>query len=121
MPTTNEQRSQMAVQKQRREMAQPELKIDLRAVTYREGSDWIAHCLELDIVAEGKTPMEALRNLRDLCQLQVRVAMEEGDISSVFRAAPPEIWKMYSLGDELDSPKPTKPVTRFEARELALA
>ena len=68
-----------------------ELKLDLRAVVYPEDDLAIAHCLEMDIVAEGNTPREALRNLADLCHLQIATAMEIGDVASVFRAAPPEI------------------------------
>ena len=63
--------------------------IALRMVVYLEGGGWIAHCLEMDVVAEGKTANEAMRNLEDLCQFQIEVAMKEGDLDSVFRPAPP--------------------------------
>lgn len=50
---------------------------ELRIVAYREEGAWLAHCLELDIVAEGKSSKEAVRDLIDLCILQVKVAIEE--------------------------------------------
>jgi predicted RNase H-like HicB family nuclease len=67
------------------------LSIPLSGVTYRDGDWWIAHCLQLDIVAEVKTPKEALDNVLDLITLQVETALEVGDIGSIFRPAPPEI------------------------------
>jgi hypothetical protein len=95
--------------------------IDLRAVVYREGDVWIAHCLELDIAAEGKTSLEARRDLGDLCALQIRVATEDGDLSRVFRAAPPELWHVYFRATKKQTLKNlVKPITRFDARELVL-
>ncbi len=98
------------------------LSIPLSAVTYRHG-DWsIAHCLQLDLVAEGKSPAEALDNLIDLVTFQVETALELGDIESIFRPAPPEIWKMFWLAEHRPiRRRPPEPIESFEARELALA
>jgi hypothetical protein len=105
------------------------LRINLSAIVYREDDGWLAHCLELDIVAEGKDGDDAIRSLISLCDLQIKVALEEGDLESIFRPAPPEIWKLFSLGKEkrTSEKKRTRsmdrfstPVGRFEAREMAL-
>jgi hypothetical protein len=108
----------------------PRLRIDLRVILYREDGKWLAHCLELDIVAEGATPQEAIEDIVDLCNLQVRTALEDGDLQSVFRPAPPEIWKMFFMGEEKKSASrlrkaasrvsPSRPVERFETREFEL-
>ena len=98
------------------------LNIALRMVVYPQGEWWIAHCLEMDIVAEGTTSKEAMQSLVDLCRFQIEVAMKEGDLDSVFRAAPSSVWRMFFMGVEKKLPrKPRKPVESFEARELALA
>ncbi|MGA2034923.1 MAG: hypothetical protein ABSG68_21960 [Thermoguttaceae bacterium] len=97
-------------------------RVELRAVAYQHGRWWIAHCLELDLVAEGKTPIAAIEDVMDLSCTQIAEAVESGDIQSVFRAAPPEIWVMFSKA--ADAPvkhKPLYPVERFEAREAVLA
>jgi predicted RNase H-like HicB family nuclease len=100
----------------------PNVKISLSAIIYREDDTWLAHCLEMDIVAEGETPGKAWRDLDDLCKLQINIALEEGDLESIFRPAPSEIWKLFWLGELKDLPrKPFKPVNRFEARELEFA
>lgn len=95
----------------------------LRAAIYKEENMWLAHCLELDIVAEGKTPHKAFDDLAELCALQIRVALEEGDVRSVFRPAPPEIMQMYFFGKhvkQLRARKAQIPTQEFEAREIAL-
>lgn len=95
--------------------------IPLSAVVYCEGGVWLAHCLELDIVADADNPAQAIEDMMDLATLQVTVAAKEGELESVFRPAPPEFWKMFWMGTERPSPrKPKKPVDRFEVRELEL-
>ena len=106
------------------------VRINLSAIVYPEDGVWIAHCLELDIVAEGATSDDALQSLVSLCDFQIKVAMEEGDLGSIFRPAPPEVWQMFSSGREKlitgKKAAPGKarfrgPVDRFEARQLAFA
>jgi len=97
------------------------LSIPLSVVTYREGEWWIAHCLQLDIAAEGQSASEALDSVMDLIDFQVSTALEVGDIESIFRPAPAEIWKMFWLGQPRPvRRRPSTPIVRFEARELAL-
>jgi len=104
------------------------LRINLSAIVYCEDGVWLAHCLELDIVAEGSDANDAIHSLVSLCDLQIKVAMEEGDIESVFRPAPPEIWKLFAAGKERiveDKIRHRKaggfkaPVNRFESREMS--
>jgi len=100
------------------------LRIDLRAVAFQEGEWWIAHCLELDLAAEGKSSADALRDLLDLVDTQIQTAVDSGRLESVFRPAPPQIWAMFS--EAADVPLPGKKnlhrlVERFEARKLSLA
>jgi hypothetical protein len=107
------------------------LSINLSAIAYRDEGMWLAHCLELDIVAEGKNVDDAFRSLISLCNLQIKVALEEGDLQSIFRPAPPEVWTLFTAGKRkiLAGKKTqtqrrdgfTTPVDRFEARELAFA
>ena len=84
---------------------------------------WIAHCLELDLVAEGNTPREAFENLVEISTLQVETARHNENLESIFRPAPPEIWAMFSRAGDgpLMKKKPTKSVERFVARQLAFA
>ena len=103
-------------------------RIDLSGVAYREEGWWLAHCLQLDIIAEGTTPQEAFRSLQSLCDLQLMRALEEGDLASVLRPAPPEIWHMYYMATDAapqpvkePAPKERAPINRFEMRQMAHA
>ena len=97
-------------------------RVDLRAVVYSEGEWWIAHCLELDLVAEGKTPDQALRDLMELSETQIETAIKAGNLESVFRSAPPQIWAMFSTANDTAVRKRSArpPVERFDAREAVL-
>ncbi len=72
-------------------------RFSLRFVLYREGEWWFGHCLELDIVAEGATPKEALHDVLDLCASQIETAVKHGDVESIFRPAPAEFWRLFCL------------------------
>jgi predicted RNase H-like HicB family nuclease len=99
----------------------PDCRIQLRAVVYPHGKWWIAHCLELDIVAEGKSPESALQDLIDLSSIQIKTAIANQDLRSAFSAAPPEIWAMFSRAkDHPVKKKPSGPVESFVAREAVL-
>jgi len=100
------------------------LSINLSAVAYRENDLWLAHCLELDIVAEARGVDDAIRSLISLCDLQIKVAIEEGDLESIFRPAPPEIWKLFALAQKKQLQRKNSfkaPVHRFETRQMAVA
>lgn len=97
------------------------MRIDLNAVLYREGNWWIAHCLQLDLVAEGDTAAAAVRDLGELAEQQLSTAMQEGDLQAVFRPAPFEIWKMYWIAtDRPASAKKQPTIDSLTVRELVL-
>ncbi len=85
-------------------------KFDIHILLYREDDIQIAHCLEFDIVAQGKKKIEALKNLMDAIELQIGFALDNNNLSSIFNPAPAEYWKMlvnarkYSYRPEEKSP-----------------
>ena len=72
------------------------IRLDFSILVYREDAWWIAHCLEMDLPAEGNTPVEAVQNLLDLANLQVSTALDEGNLASIFLPAPPELWRSFA-------------------------
>jgi hypothetical protein len=99
-------------------------RIELRGIVYKESDHWIAHCLELDIVAEGKTPAQAVSDAVDLCAFQIETAIQNNDLESIFRPAPSRFWNLFfseTRRSRVPKLPPNKPLTRFEARELVLA
>jgi hypothetical protein len=104
-----------------RSASKPSFRFDLRAVVYQHGQWWIGHCLELDLVAQGRAAQSALKNLMELSSSQLKMALKAGDVESAFRPAAPRMWAMYArAADLLPRRKPRRPVNRFEAREAAL-
>ncbi len=101
---------------------QHRIRLSLKFLIYPEGGFWFGHCLELDIVAEGASPREAAANCIVLCGAQISYAMDNGNIESIFRQAPPPFWRMFSVAADyhLEHALP-EPIERAEARELQLA
>ncbi len=101
--------------------------IELREVVYREGQWWIAHCLEMDVVAEGDSPFEAVSSTMELCGAKIDAAIDDGNVKAIYHPAPAEIWDLYARGKKFRKPPgmtlPTMParVSRFETRALQMA
>jgi hypothetical protein len=100
------------------------IRLDFRVLIYREEPYWIAHCLETDLVSEGKTVSQAIDGLVGISNVQIQAALEEGDLASVFSPAPPDVWRMYSIAAEGPSRRPRKAVKQvnvMQFRQLATA
>ncbi len=97
----------------------PGIRLTLRALIYRDDDWWVAHCLDTDVVAEGKTPVQAFENLQSLTDTQIETALREGDLQSIFRPAPPDIHSAFAIGyDRHIRRRPPKSVERFDVRTL---
>jgi hypothetical protein len=98
-------------------------KLDLRGVVYREGKAWIAHCLELDVVAEGPNANAAMKDLLDLCAFQIDTAIENNDLESVFRPAPAKYWTLfYAARQRRRLPKAEHAALgKFDVREFVVS
>ena len=71
----------------------PEFNLDV--LLYREDAQWLAHCLQLDLVEAGGTPEEAEENLAGVIQHHIQWALEDDDMEHLFHPAPPEYWKRF--------------------------
>lgn len=54
---------------------------------------YLAHCLELDLVAEGGTPQAACDELLNVVDVQVRTCVENDNLENLFFPAPQEVWR----------------------------
>lgn len=79
----------------------------LNILLYKEvaSNNWIAHCLEMDIVDDGETKIEAIKSLFHLLQNELDDCLK--DKMNPYHVAPQEYWNMlhraqpFSLYDEL--------------------
>jgi hypothetical protein len=60
-----------------------------------EDNLFVAHCLELDIVATAKTLDQVQKDIIDLIDTQVDYAFSNNNLENLFRSAPPEIWEIF--------------------------
>jgi hypothetical protein len=75
-------------------MARLPREFSLRVLVYPNPDDprgWAAHCLEMDLMGFGETVQEALEELLQAIDGQIRNAAGP---EQVFFPAPPEVWKM---------------------------
>ena len=89
----------------------PELAFNV-LVKFAEGL-WVAHCLELDIVATGETSDAAVADIKDLIKAQVSSALSNDNLDYLYHAAPIEVWREFALS-QAKAPlikKPNVPVS----------
>jgi len=70
-------------------------RLHLDVLVEKDGNHFIAHCLDLDIVAQGKTEPEARNNLIELIRDQIEFAVENDLEQLLVHPAPPEYWKKF--------------------------
>lgn len=75
-----------------------QMKVDLRAVFYKEGEFWVAHCLEMDVMGHGKTQQKALNQLSEAMCLQIAVSLRAGNVANIFQPADARFFQMYFTG-----------------------
>lgn len=78
------------------------LKIPLRAVFYREGASWIAHCLEFDLIGDGDTKEQALEQLLEAIILQLEASVRYDNLKNLFTPADGEFFRKYAAGKKSD-------------------
>ena len=58
---------------------------------------WIAHCLELDLIAQGDSNEHARDVLDDQFRVLLEYNLEHGLVPIQVRPAPPEVWEAAGL------------------------
>lgn len=75
----------------------------LSVLLCKEDGNWLAHCLELDLVEAGAT-LEAARDaLIDVIRAHVLYAFENDNLAHLFHSAPAEAWRSFFAAKRLDS------------------
>lgn len=71
-----------------------------RAITFnilikKEENLWVAHCLELDLVATAETCDQAHADIIDVVKTQITYAFENDNLDYLYHPAPKEVWKEF--------------------------
>jgi len=96
-----------------------------RVVFYKEDGDWIAHCLEFDLVGHGATQEEALALLGKAIEIQIEQSIKFNNPANLFRPAESKYFRMFFAGSDVPSAKlevhlddETVQIERAETREF---
>lgn len=68
--------------------------INLDIVIYREDGLWVAHCLQLDIVAASQTVEEAQSEIMELIKAHTEYTIEHDDWEHFYHPAPDKYWAL---------------------------
>jgi len=61
----------------------------------REPDAWVAHCLELNLVAEAETVEQVEADIIDIIIAHVRYAIENDNLTHMYHPAPESVWKDF--------------------------
>ncbi len=90
------------------------LRIPLRVVFYTEDGDWIAHCLEFDLLGNAATKQGAVESLAEAIRLQVDESIRHNNPHNLFSPADGEYFEMFAAGTEISAGE-----LQFEASALS--
>ena len=72
-----------------------EEKFSFKVLIKRDPDAWVAHCLELDLVAVADTVDQVEKDIIDIMVAHVRYAIENDNVWHMFHPAPPEVWRAF--------------------------
>lgn len=67
----------------------------LSILGYREGEEWVALALEMDLRGYGETWDQAVEELRDLVLMQISFARTKDQPEMIWRDAEPQYWDLF--------------------------
>ncbi|MDP2167964.1 MAG: hypothetical protein Q8J64_06510 [Thermodesulfovibrionales bacterium] len=94
----------------------------LHVLIYEEDGVWVAHCLEMDIIASDPAQGKVEKDIIDLIRAQLVFAHEHGNMENIFTPAPPEDWaKLFNASRSCNLKKLNKETSPFKGVELCFA
>ena len=81
-------------------------RLELTGIVKKEGRQYSALCLELDVASCGDTQEEAMQALKDAVETYIQYMVEEGRKDEIYRPVPLEALREFLTDVE------TKPVSR---------
>jgi len=75
----------------------------VNVLTKKEDGMFVAHCLELDIVAVGDTLDDVQREIVALVCAQIDYAFSNDNLDNLYHPAPPEVWQeLYKCEEQIE-------------------
>lgn len=95
-----------------------------------EDNEWVAHCLEFDIVATAEDIASVKKDILSLIKAHIEYAIKNNNMAYLFKPAPPEVWKAFwskktqvcdTTSFETKTHKRNLDTPRFDIQELCHA
>jgi predicted RNase H-like HicB family nuclease len=86
------------VNRRERTIVQKSLRLPLKVVFYKEDGNWVAHCLEFDLIGDGETREEALDALSDAIDIQIHATIAHKNPANLFSPADGKFFQMFAAG-----------------------
>jgi hypothetical protein len=96
------------------------LRIPLRIIFYKEDGDWIAHCLEFNLLGHGQNKRAALKMLANAIRVQIRATVKYNNPKNLISFADEEFFQMFAAGKDVAIGKlEISPVASVTIEEVA--
>lgn len=90
-----------------------------RIIAYKKGKKYLAVSLEFDLLAEGKTIIQALERLHEATSGYLEMCCQENESDSeIYRKAPKKYQNIYDLFVDLSEKKRKKEEEKRKEKEL---
>ncbi len=76
-------------------MSKKTIAMTVNVLLKKEDKVWLAHCLELDIVASSTRIKDVKKEMGQLIGAQVDYAFSNDNLNNLYHPAPPEVWKEF--------------------------
>lgn len=76
------------------------LRIPIRIVLYREDGEWVAHCLEFNLVGTGTEQTDAVKVLLEAIGTQVNASNRFRNDANLFSPADGKYFEMFAAGTD---------------------
>lgn len=94
--------------------------LNLTGIVKREGNQYTALCLELDVSSFGSTPEKAISALRDAIEIYIQYMLEQDREDAILRPVPVQALREFLMGG-IASKKKSRPVFRAIPLEYSYA
>lgn len=77
------------------------LRVPLQIVLYKDSDQWVAHCLQFDLIGVGDTKQEAMLLLNEAIGIQIHESFQSGNQSNLFCPADGTCFQMFAAGEDI--------------------
>jgi hypothetical protein len=77
------------------------LRIPLRVVFYKEDGEWVAHCLEFNLLGHGPNKRSALKLLGNAISVQMEATVKYQNPRNLISFADEEYFEMFAAGKDV--------------------